>query len=69
MNWKDEALDKLRNYDALRTALTNIPEELEQLELEAGALRSVRTDTVRVQGGGGNRENALINNLDRKSVV
>ena len=63
MNWKDEALDKLRNYDALRTALTNIPEELEQLELEAGALRSVRTDTVRVRGGGGNRENALINNL------
>lgn len=65
MNWKEEATEKLRHYDAMRTALTNIPEELERLEQEARAIRSVQTDKVHVKSTG-NREDALINNLVRR---
>ena len=32
MNWKAEAKEKLRRYDAMRLATINIPEEVERLE-------------------------------------
>lgn len=63
MNWKDEAMDKLRNYDALRQSLSIIPEELERLEQEASALRGVDFEKPTVKSSGSRRENALINNL------
>ena len=33
MNWKREAADKLRNYEAHREALDSIPKEIKRLEL------------------------------------
>lgn len=63
MNWKNEAMEKLRRYDAMRLALQNIPEEIERLKGEAATLRSIGTDGIHVRGGGGHREDALINNL------
>ena len=63
MNWKNEAMDKLRRYDAMRQALRNIPAEIERLEDGACTLRGVSTDITPVRGGGGRREEALIENL------
>ena len=63
MNWRNEAMEKLRRYDAMRQALRNIPEELDRLKDEAVALRGISADGVHVRGGGGHREDALINNL------
>ena len=62
MNWKSEALEKLRRYDAMQLATINIPMELKRLSLDAEAIRSARTDTISVSCGN-HREDALINNL------
>lgn len=63
MKWKDEAMDKLRRYDAMRQALMNIPQEIKRLKADACAIRAASADTVVVKGGGNRREDALINNL------
>ena len=63
MNWKNEAMEKLRKYDAMRQATQNIPEEISRLELAARSIRSARTDGTAVKGGGSKREEMLLNNL------
>lgn len=63
MKWKNEAMEKLRQYYTMRHALGNIPLEIDRLSADACALRAARTDGVAVKGGGNRREEALINNL------
>lgn len=63
MNWKTEAVEKLRRYNAMRTAVENIPQELQRLEVDAVSIRAAQTDKPTVKGGGGRREEALMNNL------
>lgn len=69
MNWKDEALHKLRTYGAMRQAVINIPEELERLEQEAQSIRSVQFDSPTVRSGGQKWENAMINNLVQRQEL
>ena len=63
MKWKNEAMEKLRQYDAMCHALRNIPEEISRLKMDASSLRGATTDATPVKGGGSRREEALINNL------
>lgn len=63
MNWKTEATDKLRRFDAMRQALVNLPEEIARLETAARSLRGATTDSAPVKGGGSRREDALLSNL------
>ena len=63
MNWKAEAMEKLRRYDAMRQAAVNLPEEISRLEIAARSLRGATTDATPVKGGGNRREEALLNNL------
>lgn len=63
MNWKEEATQKLRQYDAMQLALKNLPEELKRLEEAASAIRSARFDGTPVKGGTNRREDMLLNNL------
>ena len=63
MNWKKEAQEKLRRYEAMRLATLNIPDEIARLEIDAGSIRSARTDSTPVSGGGNRREDALLNNI------
>lgn len=63
MNWKSEAKEKLRRYDAMRLATINIPEEMERLEIDARSIRAARTDATPVRGGGNRREEAMLNNI------
>lgn len=63
MNWKAEAKEKLRRYDAMRLATVNIPEEMERLEIDARSIRAARTDGTPVKGGGNRREEAMLNNI------
>lgn len=69
MNWKNEAMEKLRRYDIMRQALRNIPEEIARLKAEATLLRSASAETVHVRGGGGQREDALLNNLVQRQEL
>lgn len=63
MNWKREAIDKLKNYEAHREALRNIPEEIERLESAYAGIRGAATDSARVSGGGSTREDSMLANI------
>lgn len=63
MNWKEEATQKLRQYEAMHLALKNLPDELKRLEQAACAIRAARTDGTPVKGGTNRREDLLLSNL------
>lgn len=69
MDWKREAVDKLRCYAARRTALAAIPEEIRRLEAEADGLRATAAARVAVQGGGGEREDRLLTNIAHREEL
>lgn len=63
MNWKSEAVDKLRKYDVMCNAVRSIPVELDRLEKEARALRSVNPSKILVRSGSNRHEDALLDNI------
>lgn len=52
MDWKREAIDKLRIYDARKNALASIPQEIRRLEDEFSGIRSAAADGTPVHGSG-----------------
>lgn len=63
MNWKTEAVEKLRRLDAMRQSLVSLPEEIRRLEGVAQGMRGVTIDKTPTRGGGTRREEALLNNI------
>lgn len=68
MNWKEEAVEKLRRYPAMVSAVRLIPWELKELERQAATLQAVRL------GGGGVRnlracEDRLMDNLVKRQEL
>lgn len=63
MNWKTEATEKLRRYDAMHQAVLNLPEQIAWLEADACRIRSANFDKTPVKGGGNKREEALLGNM------
>lgn len=63
MNWKREAIDKLKNYEAHGAALENIPKEIKRLESDYAGIRSTTTDSPPVSGGGYTREDSMLSNI------
>lgn len=63
MNWKFEAIEKLKEYTARKNAITSIPEEIKRLEEDAQRIRSASTDATPVKGGGSTREDMLLDNI------
>ena len=63
MNWKREAIDKLKNYEAHREALESIPKEIKRLESVYAGIRSATTDGTPVSGGGNTREDTMLSNI------
>lgn len=62
MNWKNEAIDKLKQYSAMRCSLDTIPQELHRLQLRAQSLKSLDLSSPSVRTSG-QRDDALISNL------
>lgn len=63
MNWKFEAIEKLKEYTARKNSITSIPEEIKRLEEDAQRIRAASTDATPVQGGGSTREDMLLSNI------
>ena len=63
MNWKREASDKLKNYEAHRQSLSSIPQEIKRLESVCAGIRSAATDGMPVSRGGSTREDVLLSNI------
>ncbi len=69
MKWKNEAMEKLRRYDAMRQALQNIPQEIGRLKAEATAIRRSAMDMTPVRGSSGRRDEALLNNIAQRQEL
>ena len=63
MNWKYEAIEKLKQYEAKRQSLTSIPAEISRLESAMQSIRSATADGNPVSGGGSGREDMMISNI------
>lgn len=64
MSQLKDTIQRLRNLDAQRDALTNIPDRIKILELEHEGLKATQTDGISVSGGNDNRqEEAMLNNI------
>ena len=63
MNWKYEAVEKLRQYEAKKQSLASIPEEIRRLESAMQSIRSATADGTPVQGGGSGREDMMLSNI------
>lgn len=69
MNWKSEAIDRLRRYDSMKTAVQSIPDEIRRLEMEATSIKAVRTDKVPIKSSAADRNDALINNMVQREEL
>lgn len=69
MNWKHEAIDKLRDYEAKKQSLKSIPKEIEYLEMDFESIRGAATDETPVKGGGGGREDKMLNNIVKRDEL
>ena len=69
MQWKEEAMEKLKNYKAMRLAEKNIPEQICMLEASAASLRSPSAPKVGGSGSVRSREDALISNMAERQEL
>lgn len=60
MDWKKEATDKLKDYEAKKSALYNIPMERERLQCVMEGIRSAGVDGDPVKGSTTRREDRLL---------
>ena len=65
-DWEKNAVKDLREYGCIKESLINIPAEIHELETAARTVKSVTYDKTPVEGGTSGREDALINNIDRR---
>lgn len=63
MNWKQEAAEKLKLYEAKRKALKSIPQEIKRMELDMQSIRSATSDGSPSKGGGSGREDMYLSNI------
>lgn len=69
MNWKNEAMEKLRRYSAMQQAAHNLPEEIQMLEYAIRTIRSSALDATPTKGGGNKREEMLLNNIVKRQEL
>ena len=69
MDWKREAADKLRCYEAKRASAVLAREEMQRLTYEATRIRSAAADGTPVRGGGSTREDVMVDNILRRGEL
>ena len=69
MEWKYEAIDILRNYEARQRALVNIPAEIERLSIEYEKIISAKKDGMPIKGGSNSRDDTLISNIAQRDIL
>lgn len=63
MNWKREAVDKLKNYEAHKQALECLPNEIKRLKSAYTGIRSAAAGSIPVSGDGSAREDSMLSNI------
>lgn len=63
MNWKEEAIEKLRRYDAMRLCEENLPQEICRLEEAAASMRAAGLGAIVRTSAQRSQEDALLSNM------
>lgn len=64
MDWKQAAIQRLKDYEVRKEAVELLGEQINNLEMQFSSIRSARTDGEPVKGGSGNRrEDMLLSNI------
>lgn len=63
MSQLKDTIHRLKNLDAERDALSNIPQRIKILELEYDGLKATQTDASPVAGGENKQEEVRLNNI------
>lgn len=61
--WRKQAETDLKNFEACKQSLINIPDQIRELEEKLTSIRSQTADSVTVKGGSGSRDDAYLNNI------
>ncbi len=69
MDWKNIALEKLKDYQAKRQALESIPLEIAQVESTMTSIRSARPDATPVKGGSSGYEDKMLSCLAHRDEL
>ncbi len=69
MNWKEEAIEKLEQYQARKQSLRIIPAEIARLEAAASAMRSMSFDKPNVKRTASSAEDVLLSNLMKRDAL
>lgn len=69
VDWKREAIDKLRCYEAKKTSAARAAEEYRRLEDENTSIRGALKDGTPVTGGCSTREDALVSNIAHREEL
>ena len=69
MNWKTEAMEKLRTYETMQAALKNLPREISRLEEEYKAIGSQIFSGKSAGRNLRSREDGMINNIVRRQEL
>lgn len=65
-NWQHNAVQDLREYNALSISLLNIITELKEIEISMTSTNGTAYDKSPIHGGGSGYEDRAINYIDRK---
>lgn len=63
MNWKIEAVEKLKQYIPRKLSLNNIPLEINRLESSMEGIRSAVSDSSPGKGSSGSRDDMYLSNM------
>lgn len=69
MDWKSEAIEKLRQYEARRQAIENIPIQIAEIESAMTSIRSAQIDSVPVKGGSSKYEDKVLSLIVQKEEL
>lgn len=69
MDWKTFAIEKLKDYEAKRQALENIPLQIAEIESTMSGIRSARVDEVPSRGEGSKYEDRLLSLIVQKDEL
>lgn len=69
MNWQSFAVQKLKSYEARKTAVDSIPDRIKALELEATAIKAGAGDGMPKAHGENKAEAQLIGNIAEREEL
>lgn len=67
--WKDQVQNELELYKSRKTAVTNITEQIRELESQMTSIRSPGMDTGCGKSVGGSKDDQYLNNITKRELL